>query len=125
MWFTDWKGGAVDMMFLDILKACGANFDWNQTLSGFGLSPPQTFLQILKRWGFWWLLRGRALEDTAGVAKTLDPLLPAQEWLSPRLEVAQQFGNLKKGTINDTSRRFTITEEKSRTTAVAQSQITA
>lgn len=87
--------------------------------------PPQTFLQILKRWGFWWLLRGRVLEDTAGVAKTLDPLLPAQEWLSPRLEVAQQFGNLKKGTINDTSRRFTITEEESRTTAVAQSQITA
>lgn len=88
-------------------------------------SAPQTFLQILKRWGFWWLLRGRALEDTAGVAKTLDPLLPAQEWLSPRLEVAQQFGNLKKGTINDTSRRFTITEEESRTTAVARSQITA
>lgn len=88
-------------------------------------SAPQTFLQILKRWGFWWLLRGRALEDTAGVAKTLDPLLPAQEWLSPRLEVAQQFGNLKKGTINDTSRSFTITEEESRTTAVAWSQITA
>lgn len=59
------RGGSVDMIFLDILKACGANFDWNQTLSGFGLSPPKHFSKSWKgggSGGFWGVVRWKTLQ---------------------------------------------------------------
>lgn len=115
-------------MFLDILKPSGANFDWNQTLSGFGLGPPNISPNPEKV-GVLVASEGSCAARHCRGCKNTRPSSASSGMVITTtghfLEVAQQFGNLKKGTINDTSRRFTITEEESRTTAVAQPQITA